>query len=726
MKNVELLAPAGNIESFYVAINNGADAVYLGLSDFNARSNIENFNLCELKEAIKHAHAFGVKVFLTLNILFSDNEIETVMQNVENLLQAGIDALIVQDLGVASVIRQMFPNAVLHASTQMGVCNLEGAEVLKRLGFSRVVLARETPICEIQRIHKNCDIEIEYFVQGALCVSYSGNCYISSLQSGASGNRGKCKQFCRLPYTLLDGQNKLEGFFLSAKDFCLLERLEELANAGVCSFKIEGRARRAGYVAQTVSVYRNAIDCLRNKQTFDLKVEKQKLKLAFNRGDFIAGYFEKQNKIDSKIQGHRGIKIGRVLDVNVGKKFNVVKIESSHQISRGDGLKFMLDEKELASVGVYDVKQISKKVFEITTTSKVKIGCDVNLTLDTKNEEKLLENTKKIDVSANFYAKTNKNAVLFLINKKSGVEICVQSESVCQPAQKQPLTFEEVQSQICKGEEIFKIALEKVEVEKVFLRKAELNDLRRKAIKKLKDALHENHIQKNGLQFEKQQKNLICKNENLPLQQIVLFSNIKQLENFTDKNTKLVYCPNEYSCEEIKNVCEKIQHFQLYLSLPIFATEADIKLFKKIFDDNQNLNIFANNLYAFCFKRKVIASQNMNVYNSFSVMALKDLGVQDVVVSIEQETALQNCGANLYCVENHFPVLMNFLHCPFQEHYASSCADCKFHEGILYQMQNGKKLSLTRIKAVTCNFELKSQQKISKPLENCGKAIYLF
>ena len=264
MKRAEILAPAGNLESFYSAINNGADAVYLGLDDFNARGNIENFNLENIEDVIKHAHLFGVKVYLTLNILFDDSEIANILNIVSKLLKFSVDAFIVQDLGLAYCIKKKFPNAVLHASTQMGICNLEGAKFVQSFGFSRVVLARETSLQEIKRIHQNCDIEIEYFVQGALCVSYSGNCYISSLSSGASGNRGKCKQFCRLPYTLTSGKEKREGYFLSAKDFCMLDRLQELAEAGVISFKIEGRARRAGYVGEAVAVYREALDGERN------------------------------------------------------------------------------------------------------------------------------------------------------------------------------------------------------------------------------------------------------------------------------------------------------------------------------------------------------------------------------------------------------------------------------------------------------------------------------
>ena len=758
MKSVEILSPAGNFESLYAAINNGADAVYLGLSSFNARGNIENFNLQNIEQAIKHTHLFGVKVYLTLNILFSDEQMEEVLQNVEKLLHFGVDAFIVQDLGLALAIKKTFPNAVLHASTQMGVCNLEGALVLKNLGFSRVVLARETRLEEIERIHKNCDIELEFFVQGALCVSYSGNCYLSALEAGASGNMGKCKQFCRLPYVLCDGKEKRTGFFLSAKDFCMLERLEGLANAGVCSFKIEGRARRAGYVAAATAEYRNAIDCLhlnenrvklqdclrenckhnlsaKDEKKFNFLLAKNRLKQAFNRGNFTAGYFDDEKMIDAKIQGHRGVKVGRVLCVNFGKKFNVVKIESSHQVARGDGLKFLLNEKEIASVGVGDVKEISRNVFEITTTANVKVGSDVHLTLDVKNEEKLLEKRKKIEIYAIFCAISDNFAKLSLRNKKDNIEICVQSKAVCQPAQKQPLTAEEVKNQLCKGSEMFDLILQKVELENVFIRKSELNELRRGALEKMQEAMLENYAKNNFTSFQKEAVNFAIKNEKVLPQQLFLFSNLSQIESLivTQKESaklafKLVYCPQNYARADIKKVCEKLKDFPLFLSLPIFANEKDVQLLRLILLENPSLGIFANNLYALNLDktRKVIASQNLNVFNSLSVLALKQLGVSDIVVSIEQENALQNCGANLYCVQNYAPAVMNFVHCPFKEHFSSTCKNCKFHDGVVYQMQNGKTLSLVRRKVVTCNFALLSQNRISKLNINYGKATYLF
>ena len=205
MKNInfeklEILSPAGSPENFKSALNAGADAIYLGLDMFNARMKAQNFTRENIREYIKLAHSFGVKVYITINTLLQDEDFDELVSLVNFLTKSKADAFIVQDLGVAFVLRKCFKNINLHASTQMGIHNLEGALVAEKLGFSRIVLSRETTIKDIEEIHKNTNLEIEYFVQGALCVAFSGNCYLSSLENNASGNEGKCLQFCRLPY----------------------------------------------------------------------------------------------------------------------------------------------------------------------------------------------------------------------------------------------------------------------------------------------------------------------------------------------------------------------------------------------------------------------------------------------------------------------------------------------------------------------------------------------
>lgn len=225
MKNVEILAPVGSKEMLEVAIASGADAVYLGLENFNARAKADNFSSENIRQSIKRCHLFGIKVYITVNTLISDNEIDDVLSMIEKAYIARADAFIVQDIGLAKFMKERFPNIELHASTQMGVCNAKGAKILEKLGFSRVVVARETTIEDIKQIKSQTNLEIEAFVQGALCVCYSGSCYLSSKLKNKSGNRGECLQLCRLPYKLIEsGKIKKQGYLLSTRDISLLDR----------------------------------------------------------------------------------------------------------------------------------------------------------------------------------------------------------------------------------------------------------------------------------------------------------------------------------------------------------------------------------------------------------------------------------------------------------------------------------------------------------------------
>ena len=278
----EILAPAGSFESLVAAVRCGADAVYLGGKSFNARRNASNFTDDELKSAIDYCHKRNVKVYITLNTLASDTEFEDAGFDIRSMCDAGADAFIVQDLGLASFIKKICPSAVLHASTQMSVQSAEGIKVLKELGFSRAVLPRELSAEEIRKISASTDMELEYFVHGALCMCLSGQCLMSSVIGGRSGNRGLCAQPCRLPF----GVNSKGGNNLSLKDLSLIDRIGEIAEAGVCSLKIEGRMKRPEYVAAAVTACRNSINNVRDKKITSA------LGAVFSRSGFTSGYFD--------------------------------------------------------------------------------------------------------------------------------------------------------------------------------------------------------------------------------------------------------------------------------------------------------------------------------------------------------------------------------------------------------------------------------------------------
>ena len=282
---LELLSPAGSMEALRAAVQNGADAVYLGYDTFNARMNARNFSADELQEAIVYCHVRGVKVHLTLNTLVSDRELPRAADVIRLAATLGVDAVIVQDLGVAALCRQIAPHLPVHASTQMSIHSLEGVRQAAEMGCTRVVLSRELPRTEIARICRKSPVEIEVFVHGALCMCYSGQCYLSSVIGRRSGNRGQCAQPCRLPYGY--GRFESSRFPLSLKDNCLIQELAELEHMGVASIKIEGRMKRPEYVAIVTKLYRAALDgrSVTEKDLADLES-------AFSREGFTQGYYE--------------------------------------------------------------------------------------------------------------------------------------------------------------------------------------------------------------------------------------------------------------------------------------------------------------------------------------------------------------------------------------------------------------------------------------------------
>ena len=333
----ELLAPAGDMECLKWAIEGGCDAIYLGGNHFGARAYSKNFSDEELVEAIKYAHRYGVKVYLTCNTLIYDEEVEEFLKFVRFAHQNGIDAVLIQDLGMYDLVHQKFPDLEIHASTQMHIHNLEGALVAKKLGFKRIVLARETDIDTIKEIKEKTGLDVEVFVHGSLCVSYSGQCLFSSLVGGRSGNRGACAGSCRLPYDIVDKNNEVlndtKKYPLSMKDLCAIASIGKLMDIGVDSFKIEGRMKSKEYVYLVTKLYRKAIDSyLDNKKvTIDYEIL-DKLKKVFNR-EYTLGFLNNVNNndvINGKQPNNVGVKIGKV--VKLTKTNALIKLEDELHI----------------------------------------------------------------------------------------------------------------------------------------------------------------------------------------------------------------------------------------------------------------------------------------------------------------------------------------------------------------------------------------------------------
>lgn len=663
---MKLLSPAGDFESLKMAVFYGADEVYLGVKDFNAR-NIEGFSLTSLREAVDFAHVYGVKVHLAVNILFSNSELQSALDLVVDAYNLGVDAFIIQDLGLASLISKNYPEICIHASTQMGLHNLEGVQFAKKLGFSRVVLARETPLDEIKRIKQNCDIEIEYFAQGALCVSFSGNCYLSSYLCGASGNRGKCKQLCRLPYKFFEGNKKLaEGYLLSAKDFCMADRLQGLKEAGVDAIKIEGRARRPYYVAVATREYRNALD----GKPADLS----ELKFAYNR-DFTPGYFDGNGNIISNYKNHIGVQIGKITKVVRGKNFNEIFISSRQKIAPKSTIKTFDGFVEKNTLTLFDIKEVEKNLYRATTTQNVENGLDVNLIIDASKND--VENfTRKIDISLKVYAFENqKIKAEFIYNNRTYV---FEGET-CEKAKNQALTEHDICNNFSKN--VFFSPTVFVQTQNAFLTKAQLNNFRRNVYEKITQILTQNNNKK--LYKTKIDVNVETK----------AFEDFEITENSSEiyHNKNVVYSPEIYEIDDIKNFvsnCKK-QNKIPYLDTPNFSLEKDVKLLQNIIEKTQT-NIIANNYYALAFKTQIVAGWGLNVFNNISANVL---GVPTVGAECEVFPKMQ-------------APFMTLRHCPMKSNMGANCSNCPYHEGFSYQMDYGKIMFLKRKKLCSCTFYL--------------------
>lgn len=336
MKKIELLAPAGSMESLVAAINRGADAIYLGGNKFSARAYASNFDNEMMMKAVDYAHSYGARVYVTINTLLKENEIKEALKYAGYLYDIGVDALIIQDTGLINLIQKTYTDFELHASTQMTVHNGEGAMYFTERGLSRIVLSRELSLNEIKYISKDLGIETEIFVHGALCVCYSGQCLMSSMIGGRSGNRGRCAQPCRMEYTI-KGENTApkKAYLLSPKDMCLIDDVEELIKSGTSSLKVEGRMKRPEYVSGVVDTYRRAIDKVIDKQKFDLKKGRTQLAQLFNREGFSKAYLYKNTGKDMmsyNFPKNTGIPIGKAVDKN--------EIILDGNISLGDGIRY--------------------------------------------------------------------------------------------------------------------------------------------------------------------------------------------------------------------------------------------------------------------------------------------------------------------------------------------------------------------------------------------------
>lgn len=481
MKKVELLAPAGNFNCLKAAINNGADACYLGGKNFSARAFADNFNEDELIRAVKYAHLRNVKIYVTLNTLLTEKEFDNAVKMADFYYVNNVDGLLIQDLGLFYYLKHKYPDFELHCSTQMHVHNIEGIKNAKKLGFKRVVIPRESSLDFIEEATKQ-GIEIETFVHGAICVSYSGQCLISSVTKNRSANKGMCAQCCRLQYELYDeDDNKIQTdtkYLLSPKDMCLIDDIPALIEAGVSSFKIEGRLKSAAYVGYVTRIYRRAINSYyENKQYKISKAELEVLKVLFNR-NFSNDYLYKKNNLFGQVTpNHLGVEIGEVLR----NKDGFTHIKLSKLLNQFDGIRigvFGCICNMIYKDGLLVNHGDAGEVIAIKTGNVLK--GKVYKTLDHRLEESITgapEMKLPIDVDVRIFPNEN---IVVKINDFKHI-----SEIKAQQAKNAPLNYETVRNSFSKlNETEYCLHDLNLESKDAFVTIKELNEVRRDAILK--------------------------------------------------------------------------------------------------------------------------------------------------------------------------------------------------------------------------------------------------
>lgn len=447
MKNSELLLPVGDMNMLLAAIHHGADAVYMGVPYFNARGRSQDFSYADLKEMIDLAHLYGVKVNLAFNVVIFESELEKVCEVLANVLPLAPDAFIVQDLGLAKIIRAMAPHQRIHASTQMTVTNADAMNLLDDLQIDRFVLGRENSIAEIEQIRSQTDKELEVFVHGALCVAYSGQCFTSESIGGRSANRGQCAQSCRLEYELwVDDELKDMGdkkYLVSPKDLMGLSEVPRLKEIGVNSFKIEGRLKGPEYVAAAAHHYREVLD----GGSLDLKKRTEELATTYSRGFFSGwlGGVDHQNLVDGTYSAHRGVELGKILAV----KNKMISVKSTTTLKAGQGLLIIHHKEEVGSK-IFAVKKIGDtQEVELTNKIEVAAGDTVYLNSDEVNNRKWQkgwssrEFQKRIPLDMKITGRLDSQLVVEVTDPE-GRSLKVLSEENLSLAQSRPLSAHDI------------------------------------------------------------------------------------------------------------------------------------------------------------------------------------------------------------------------------------------------------------------------------------------
>lgn len=704
--NIELLAPAGNKENFIGAINAGANAIYLAGKNFGARAYASNFTNQEISELIIYAHKRNVKVFVTVNTIIFENEINDLLTYTDFLVLHCVDALIVQDIGMIELFTKRYPNTEIHASTQMNTYTVSQAEYLKSLGVKRIILARETDIDTIRKIKKEVDIDLEVFIHGALCVSYSGNCLFSALNGGRSGNRGECAQPCRLPYSLMKENQEVsnQAYLMSTKDLFSLNHLNEIIEAGVSSLKIEGRMRSFEYVTQTVLTYKEAINNYNNKLLNEPHAV-EKLKTVFNR-EYTKGYIAKEQPYqinNSYRPNHQGIEVGVVTNYDKGK----ATILLSNTLHKNDGIRILGTQDFGGKVNrIIKENQIVESASKgdtiiIDMVGNIDKGSIVRKTLDTVLNTSLEiykdENYKLVPLTMEVDAYVGKPIMLKLQIDYTN-QITVVSDYIIPKANNAPLTEEQLKNQFSKlGNTFYQLTDIIIKTDsKGFIPNSVINTLRRNAIDTL-----ENQVltSQNRLINKSQKTNLNPMKSDTEL--IVKVENIKQYQVAQNLGIKTIYYK------------ENINSNYIFMS----RIHEDIPKERNLVIQDFGLLLQTD--------KNIITNEHLNIVNSYSVESLLEKGVKAITLSTESklentQELIKNFVSRhkftppLEVIMYSTPDLMISKYCPITKTLGINKTDCGLCERNQYYLKDSKNNTYPLIRDFQCNIRVLHNKTINK------------
>ncbi len=678
----ELLSPVGSMESLRAAVNNGADAVYLGGKQFGARAYANNFGLTELAEAMDYCHLRGVKVYVTVNTIYKDSERQALLQFVHSLYTMGADALILQDLGAAEEIHRLFPDLPLHASTQLTANSRQDVEALQQLGFQKVVLSRELNLAEIKTIASQVDVELETFIHGALCVSYSGQCIMSSMLGGRSGNRGRCAQTCRLPFGLYEGYTKkAEGHLLSTKDIETIAILPQLIESGIASFKIEGRMKTPEYVAGVTAIYRKYMD-LYAKNPAEYAVEEadqKRLLQLFNRGGFSEGYYFTHSGLDMmspKRPKSWGLKLGFVDSYD--KKHGRVTIRTREPMVPGDGIEIWTQSEPHVGSNINKASRAGE-VISLSMQGDIQKNDVVYKTNDKALNDFLkttyAKDTRTKAIYGAFFAKPGSPMTLKVWDGDGNEGFAVGA--VAQEAQNQPLSEEKLKSQLSKtGGTSFAMEEMTITTEgNLYVPMGELNQLRRDAIadleKKLLEKSHRKGLEKlpkvqvQNAQFYYEKMLTVLVTTHAQFMAAVTHSSIGRLYVEINQETEPLF-------DEMIAKAHRVG-IALYAALPRVFRAYGKKRYEALLNHLSQSELDGFLVRSLgqledCRKtgKQLVVDFSLNAFNSADVAFWKEQQVQSVCLSPEMNLTEINEAATRQCemvIYGHLP-LMTTHQCP--------------------------------------------------------------